>query len=76
MAILNATKGANCPKFDLFFNITAVQLSYIQKEMHIGFTSAFGCISDYNTVSASSLRNLHLYNLYKLKIATLLFVTV
>lgn len=44
--------------------------------MRIGYTMAFGCISKYNTVSATPLKNVHLYNLNKLRIATLLSVTV
>lgn len=58
-------------KFHSSPDVTSVQLSCTQQETHLGFTMASGCTSDYNTASASSLGNVHLYTLNKLKTATL-----
>lgn len=53
-------------KFHLFLDVTSIQLSCTQRGTYLRFTMTSGCTSDYNTASASSLGNVHLYTLYKL----------
>lgn len=39
-------------KLHLFLDVTSVQLSCTQQKTHLGFTTAPGCTSDYNTAKS------------------------